>query len=277
MARIRLDGGYTANLETMGEGPPVVLLHGFTGSALGWGPFAAQLAEWHTLVAVDLPGHGCSDSPAEVERYRMPVAVSDVVAAVRIAGYGRAAWLGYSMGGRTALHVAAAFPEAVSALVLIGASPGIASDEERAARLEADEELARRIEREGVEAFVDYWERIPLFQSQGRLEPEQQAAIRAGRLRCSATGLANSLRGMGAGAQEPLHRRLPAIDVPVLVLAGELDSKYVTAGREMAAALPRAKFEVIERAGHATHVEEPAQTAAAAIGFLAATSEGGLS
>ena len=109
--------------------------------------------------------------------------------------------------------------------MLEGASPGIADAAEREARRASDAALAGRIERDGVEAFVDEWERVPLFASQLALPAEARAAVRATRLAQRAHGLANSLRGMGAGAQAPLHDRLPSIAAPTLLLAGSLDDE----------------------------------------------------
>lgn len=269
--RLEVEPGFALNVESWGDGPPLVLLHGFTGSAGAWGSFADALAAENRVIAIDIAGHGLSDAPASIRHYRMKRAVEDVVAAVTLAGYRRAAWLGYSMGGRLALHVAAAHPEAVGRAILIGASPGIAEAGERAQRVAADEALARRIEADGMEAFIDYWENIPLFASQRSLPEGMRAAIRAGRLGCSARGLANSLRGMGAGAQEPLHSALPGMTMPMLLLAGEGDAKYTAIAGEMAAALPHARAVVVPGAGHAAHLEQPERCVSVIRNFLAGT------
>ena len=257
MPRLDVDG-LGLHAEVAGSGPPLVLLHGFTGSADTWGDLTATLAAEYTIIAPDLIGHGRSDAPADVERYWMPRAVADLVALVRQLGHERAAWLGYSLGGRTALQLVTHHPEAVEALILEGASPGIADDEERAARVRSDEAMAERIERDGVEAFVDTWERVPLFASQLALPAETRASIRATRTSNTATGLANSLRGMGAGAQDPLQDRVAAIEAPTLLIAGELDTKYVEIARDMARTMPDATMHAIEGAGHAAHLERPA-------------------
>ncbi len=249
--------GLGLHAEVSGTGPPLVLMHGFTGSADTWSGLTAALAPDYTVIAPDLVGHGRSDAPADVERYHMPRAAADLVALVRQLGHERAAWLGYSLGGRTALQVVADHPAAVDALILEGASPGIADADERAARVRSDEAMAERIERDGVEAFVDTWEQVPLFASQLALPAETRAAIRATRTANTATGLANSLRGMGAGAQDPVLDRLATIDVPTLLIAGELDAKYVEIARDMARTMPDATMHAIEGAGHAAHLERP--------------------
>lgn len=255
--RVEIEPGFGLNIERWGNGAPLVLLHGFTGSAQAWSPLREMLARGFALIAIDIVGHGLSDKPAELDHYLLPRAAADVVRAVQQTGISRCAWLGYSMGGRLALRVATDFPQAVERLALIGASPGLASAEERAARVASDEGLAQNIERDGVEAFIDHWENIPLFASQRLLPAERQASIRAGRLRNDPVGLASSLRGMGTGTQEPLHTRLGSLPMPVLALAGEFDAKYTAIANEMAAAIPNARAFIVPRAGHAAHTENP--------------------
>ncbi|MSQ30439.1 MAG: 2-succinyl-6-hydroxy-2,4-cyclohexadiene-1-carboxylate synthase [Dehalococcoidia bacterium] len=251
--------GLSLHVERAGSGPPVVLLHGFTGSGASWAPLLEVLAPDFTTLAVDLVGHGRSGHPAANDRYRMRRAVDDLAALLHALGHERAAWLGYSLGGRTALQVAVHRPEVVSALILEGATPGYATPEERAARVAADEALALRLEREGLEAFVDYWQAIPLWDSQRHtLTDEQRAALRRGRLAQHPAGLAGSLRGMGTGAQDWVGDRLGKVRVPVLLTAGTLDTRFSAIAREMAAVIPDSAVRLIDNAGHAAHLERPA-------------------
>lgn len=269
MPRFEVAPGFSLNVEIAGSGAPIVLLHGFTGSAAGWGDFGGLLRAKHTTIAIDIAGHGRSDSPGDLDHYRMPQVVTDLAAAVRLAGFDRCAWLGYSMGGRTALHVAAAFPGMVEKLALIGASAGIADAEGRAARVAADDKLAQGILDDGLEAFVNHWESIPLFESQRSLPEERRAAIRRGRLACNPLGLANSLRGMGTGSQEALHDRLHELAMPVLAMAGEWDPRYSAIAAELAAAVPNGRSVVVPAAGHAAQVENPRFCAEQVLAFLA--------
>lgn len=249
--------GLSLHVDVAGAGPPLVLLHGFTGSADTWRDLTRRLAGRYRTIAPDLVGHARSEAPEAVERYAIRRAAADLVALLRALGHERAAWLGYSLGGRLALQVAADHPQAVAALLLEGASPGISDEAERGARRASDAALAERIERDGVEAFVDEWEQVPLFASQRDMPEQARAAVRATRLAQRAHGLANSLRGMGAGMQAPLHERLPSIAAPALLLAGSLDEKYVAIAGDMALTLPDATMRVIEGAGHAAHLERP--------------------
>jgi len=268
MNRLAIAPGFYLNVEKAGSGPPLVLLHGFTGSTASWSPLRDALSERFTTVAIDIVGHGHSDKPHELDRYRMNQVATDLVKAVGLAGFPRASWLGYSMGGRTALSIAANHPGSVARLVLIGASPGLATEEERLARRNSDEAIAQHIESAGVAAFVHYWERLPLFATQSRLPAGVQERIRAGRLRNDPAGLVNSLRGMGTGSQPARHHRLRDIAMPALLLAGDEDAKYLAIGQEMAAAMPCARFLAVPGAGHAAQLENPDFCAREIIAFL---------
>jgi 2-succinyl-6-hydroxy-2,4-cyclohexadiene-1-carboxylate synthase len=171
------------------------------------------------------------------------------------------------MGGRMALHLALSRPDLVRSLVLVGATAGLDDGHERAERRRSDEALAAGLESAGLEAFVDGWLSGPLF---ARLDPA--AACRDQRLANRAEGLAASLRRCGTGAQEPLWDRLGEVGVPVLVVAGECDTRFVTVGQRLVAAIgSNARLWVAPGAGHAAHLEAPAAVAGAVSGFLAAS------
>jgi 2-succinyl-6-hydroxy-2,4-cyclohexadiene-1-carboxylate synthase len=229
---------------TRGEGRRLVFVHGFTQTSASWKPIANEFADrGYESIVVDAPGHGQS---ADIR--------ADLVetAAMLTSMCGRAVYAGYSMGGRLCMHAAVAQPDLVSGLALVGASPGIADAAERAARRAADDELANHIEGVGVEAFLGEWLAQPLF---ARLVVGGEQ--RADRLGNSAAGLASSLRLAGTGAQDSLWPRLGEMSMPVLTVAGELDVKFATIGRQIDAAVPSGRFEEIARAGHAAHLEDP--------------------
>jgi len=236
----------------------LVLLHGFTGSAAAWGNHLnALVANGLRVIALDLLGHGETDAPADARRYTMEHCRADIIDALRSWGVreNEAILLGYSMGGRIALY--SAFSGFFRALILESASPGLASETEREQRRQQDEALAERIERGGVADFVAYWEKLPLFASQQTLPAATRALQRQQRLYNRAVGLANSLRGVGTGAQPALYERLPELDLPVLLVAGEQDEKFCASARRMAWMLPRAQLEIVPGAGHTVHLEQP--------------------
>jgi 2-succinyl-6-hydroxy-2,4-cyclohexadiene-1-carboxylate synthase len=237
----------------------LVLLHGFTGSAANWANLFSSLATpGRRLIALDMLGHGQSDAPIDPAHYTIERCQADILAALEMLGVrpGKAVLLGYSMGGRIALYTA--FSGFFRALILESASPGLADPVEREQRRQSDNALAERIEHEGVEAFIDYWEGLPLFASQNNLPQEIQAALRRQRLTNRASGLANSLRGVGTGAQPALHERLSALNLPVLLLTGELDSKFCGIAREMVGQMSQARLRIVPGAGHTIHLEQPA-------------------
>lgn len=240
-----------------GAGRPLVLLHGFTGSAATWARLAERLAPRRQCIALDLIGHGSSGAPADPARYTMECAVADLSGILDALGVPGVDLLGYSLGGRLALHYAAAAPSRVRALILESASPGLASAAERAARVAADEALAGSIERDGLDAFVARWEALPLWASQAALPAATRERLRAQRLRNKPHGLASSLRGMGTGSQRALWDDLPRLEMPALLLAGALDAKFSAIAQQMAASLPRAELAIVPGAGHAIHLEQP--------------------
>ena len=260
--------GLLLHVERAGDGPPLVLLHGFTGSVETWAPLRAVLGRTLTTIAVDLPGHGRSSAPGKPERYALERLADDLTRALDALACDRVALLGYSMGGRAALTFALRHPDRLAALVLESTSAGIADAARRAERLASDTALADGIERDGVRAFVDRWERLPLWKSQRTLPAAERARLRAQREANIASGLANSLRGAGAGVDDPVLDRLPEITTPVLLIVGELDPPYVAVGRDMERIFPRARLAVVSDAGHAVHLERPEAFADAVGAFL---------
>src|SRR5262249_24844664 len=152
--------------------------------------------------------------------------VEDLVALLDALHVARADVLGYSMGGRVALQFAVAAPDRVRALIVESGSPRLAGAGERAARGASENALADRVDRDGLEAFINYWEKVPLFARQANLPADVWARQRAHRLQSNPVGLANSLRGMGTGQQTQLWDRLPALMMPTLLIVGDLDTRY---------------------------------------------------
>lgn len=249
--------GVRYHLQESGTGEALLLLHGFTGSSESWRRFLPAWSQRYRTIAVDLLGHGKTEAPTDPARYRMEQAAADLTALLDALEIDSAHVLGYSMGGRLALSLAMSAPQRVRSLILESSSPGLRTQEERAARIRQDEALAQRIEREGLAPFVAYWENLPLFASVRRLPEDVQLALRRQRLANSPAGLAASLRGMGTGAQPSWWEYLHQLPMPVLLIAGEEDEKFVYIARKMHALIPHSRFELAEHAGHIVHVEVP--------------------
>jgi 2-succinyl-6-hydroxy-2,4-cyclohexadiene-1-carboxylate synthase len=182
-----------------------------------------------------------------------PAAGSDFTATADGLDVGPAVYVGYSQGGRLCLQLALDRPAAVERLVLVSASPGIADPAARAARRDADERLAREIERDGVDAFLERWLAQPLFATL----PRERSGIDARRAANTVASLTTQLRLLGQGAQPSNWDRLGELRMPVLLIVGDRDDKYVDIAHRMAAAVGDARLEVIGGAGHACHLEQP--------------------
>jgi 2-succinyl-6-hydroxy-2,4-cyclohexadiene-1-carboxylate synthase len=230
----------------------LVLLHGFTHTGASWAGVAAALPERYRPIAPDIRGHGRAGDVR-------PVSLAAVIDDVAAAAADRFALAGYSMGGRIALHAALALGERVSALTLIGATPGIAGEGERRRRRRDDERLAAEIEGMSIEAFAARWSDTPVLAGQ---PPDVRAAAHADRLRNSPAGLAAALRGLGTGALPSLWERLGELSVPVRLLVGERDTKFTGVAEEMADRIAGAQLVVVPEVGHAVHLEAPEAVAA---------------
>ena len=248
--------GVRYNVEQCGDGFPLVLLHGFTGAASTWKPFCPIWGQHSTLLIVDLIGHGETESPGDMERYDIKKVADDLKLLLDELGIEKTDMLGYSMGGRTAITFASLYPERIRKLVLESTTPGLENSSDREARVQQDHKLAMKIESEGLGKFIDFWESIPLFQSQLNLPEEVREQIRSQRLENNPVGLANSLRGMGTGAQPSWWDKLTDFDFQTLLITGELDKKFCKIASDMASKLPNATHLSIIDCGHAIHVEE---------------------
>jgi 2-succinyl-6-hydroxy-2,4-cyclohexadiene-1-carboxylate synthase len=229
--------------------PPLILLHGFTQTRQSWRRTAAELRSRYRVLTPDLPGHGqaADRTPSfdAVTAYLRALTPQEPFTLV-----------GYSMGGRIALH--AALHLNLTRLVLIGASPGIEDPKARETRRKADEALAAKIEAIGVEAFAREWGNLPLWEGQA---DRVRAAAYADRLRNTPHGLAQALRGLGTGVMEPLWDRLPQLQTPVTLVTGERDEKFRALAEEMDGRLPNAQHVTIPGTGHAPQLEDPAAVA----------------
>lgn len=239
----------------LGAGTPVTLLHGFTQNGRSWLELISRMPEGWMWIVPDLRGHGETRTRPGAT-CSMDACTDDLVRLWDHLGVASSHLVGYSMGGRLALHAAARRPERILSLLTIGAHAGL-EEEAREGRRRGDEGLAQRIEQDGLEAFVNYWGSLPLFAGLERRGPAFVAQVRAERMTNHVAGLACSLRGMGAGAMDPLWDDFARVTFPCTFVAGQLDHGYVSSARRLAATVPTGRFEVVPRAGHTVHMERP--------------------
>jgi len=249
-----------------GDGPPVLLLHGFTGS----GETMYELGQYlpNRTIRPDLIGHGRSPAPRELRPYRIEAMVEQLHKLVKSETADMPIVCGYSMGARLALSYVVRYPKKVSSLILIGGTPGIEDRCEAHERARHDAKLATRIEIEGIDAFIHYWENLPIFASQFRLSSETRRAIRRVRLSQRSQGLANHLRMAGTGSMPSLWEHIPRLLIPTLLITGSYDAKFRDIAKEMEGAFPSARHENVPDTGHAPHMENPKLVAQYINGFL---------
>jgi 2-succinyl-6-hydroxy-2,4-cyclohexadiene-1-carboxylate synthase len=243
--------------------PEIAFLHGFLGSSADWLPVAHRLRAAWRCVLPDLPGHGRAHFPKPLKLYSFDSATQAILAGVQQPVH----LVGYSMGGRLALQMALQHPERFRSLTLISASPGLPLAAERAARRRADDALATELEQHGLNAFLTTWYAQKLFCNLRR-KPALLRRLLARRKRNDAAELARMLRGSSVGRQPSLWPRLKKLRLPVLLLAGQQDEKYVRLMRQMQQQIPGAELRVVPGAGHAVVEEQAARVTRALDKFL---------
>jgi len=256
--------------------PALLALHGFAGAGADFADLAGLLPEW-AWCCPELPGHG--PAPAGAPELAWPAAALEEAAgeaavrrwAAALAarhGPNRPVLLGYSLGGRLALHAAVLHPGAWRALVLVGASPGIADPAARRQRRSHDEAWAQRLLREGLPGFLEAWEAQPILQPVTPFPAAWAEARRSRRRQLDPAGLAGSLRTFGQGSLPCLTGALSQLDLPVLLVAGAHDAGYVAHAAAMANRLPQATVATIPATGHAALFEAPTAFASLLQQFL---------
>jgi len=256
----------------------ILALHGYTGLGTDFAPFAklCDFARWH---CPNLPGHGpnpqldCTPEAtldfiqSQASALRSLVLHSQRRRTDQISSC-KPVLLGYSMGARAALLHAFHYPKQWDAVILISPNPGIEDDTERANRRATDEILARRIEGEGVSSFIEFWQNTPMIRSQKNIFEAWRRDMQKARGYHTMAGLTASLRQFGQGQCPDLWPELNQLTLPILLLSGSEDQKYTRIAERMAQALPNATHQIVKKAGHMPHLEEPEICADAIADFL---------
>jgi len=250
--------------ERHGSGERVALLHGANQSARSWRRVSEELATTCEVLAVDLPFHGRS---AEV-------AVRDVPELGALLGetVGRATYVGYFVGGRGAIELALASPDALERLVVIGSVAGVGDPATRQRRLEEQRAIIERLEAAEPAATAYFRESIEarLRRPDFFLDAEGEAIERAANLENTPRGLAQFHRHLGLGPADR-HGRLAELEMPVLVVAGALAPPFVALGEELVELIGRnATLAVLDDAGHPAPFERPNEFAGILRDWMAA-------
>jgi 2-succinyl-6-hydroxy-2,4-cyclohexadiene-1-carboxylate synthase len=252
------------HVEVTGSGPSVLLAHGFGGSARNFRPQVKALRGRYRAIVYDARGHARSFAPEAASEYTPECFVSDMERALGRAGAERAVVGGLSMGAGVALRFALAQPQRVQGLVLASFPAPASSGAGIAARADA---FARALDEEGLEAAG---RRFVWGESSG-LSERDAGLVRQGFLEHQPRALAHVLRELIAGQPpvEELAAKLAGLQQPALIVAGEADAPSVATSRALAAALPKARLEIIPGAGHVVNLQRADAFNAALLGFLA--------
>ncbi|GAB3061676.1 2-succinyl-6-hydroxy-2,4-cyclohexadiene-1-carboxylate synthase [Salinicoccus sesuvii] len=256
---------FNYDFSSSGRERTLLLLHGFISDMDSMAQIARTASPHFNILRVDLPGFGGTRS-TDID-YTIETIADGLQSLLKELGLKKVDILGYSMGGRVALSFAINYPEAVERLIIESASPGIASLEDRQARLLIDRKRADDITA-NYTVFIDAWETMALFDSQKHLMSEERSSQRRNRLAQVPKEVADSLLKYGTGVQPSYWQRLKHITIPVLLVVGEQDTKFKSINSKMAEMLPDAQLVVIEGAGHNVHMESPKKFGTMMIDFL---------
>ena len=259
---MKLDvNGVKLNLESLREIDKskdyILFLHGFTGCAEDWFPVFEQIPDKYNCLALDIIGHGKSDAPGSSMHYSIDSIMSQIKYVKDHLTQNKIFLLGYSMGGRIALTYASMYPEDVKGLILEASSAGIKNDEERQKRYEEDLKLAEFIEIHTMEEFIEMWHDQEIFNTQRRFSNDKLKKIKKKKASGSKTGYANILKGFSTGKMPPVHDKLKKIPLKVLLITGDLDTKFTGINARLAKRFFKAKHKIVRNSGHNTHLEEP--------------------
>jgi 3-oxoadipate enol-lactonase len=245
-----------------GQGPPVVLLHGFPLTSAIWTQQRQRLADHYRVITPDLRGHGQSPAPAGV--YAMEALAGDVLALLDSLRIEKAVIMGHSMGGYVTLAAWRLASERFPALGLIDSQAGADTAEGRQGRMQ----LAEKVAAQGTQVAADAMlSRLfaPSIEAGGPVWEQVRQMI----MNTPQAGIIGALNGMAVRPDS--HPILPTIDVPVLIVTGDQDKIIPLAIAEtMTAAFSKATLKVIANAGHMTMLEQPEATTKAIEEFLGA-------
>ncbi|MEH2210173.1 2-succinyl-6-hydroxy-2,4-cyclohexadiene-1-carboxylate synthase [Nostoc sp.] len=235
----------------------IIFLHGFMGNINEFDEAIKLLAEDFSYLILDLPGHGETEVVGGDEYYVMETTAQAIINLLDELKIDKCHLIGYSMGGRLGLYLTLNFPERFIKVVLESASPGLATKAERLERVRRDAQIARKLSRSIIQtdfaAFLSNWYNQPIF-GYIKNHPEYDRMVES-RLQNNPHELDKSLRFMGTGCQPSLWEKLQLNTIPMLLLVGEYDQKFISINTEMAKICDFFQIKIISNTGHNIHFE----------------------
>lgn len=256
-------GNYQFHYKIQGsrDRPTTLFLHGFLGDCHEFDTVISHFSDRFCCLSLDLPGHGLTEVSGGDRDYTMPNTAQAIILLLQELQISTCRLVGYSMGGRLALYLALHFPHYFTQVVLESASPGLKTFAAQAQRAESDRKLAAELEATDLPTFLSRWYRQPLFAS-FRQHPEFEQICER-RSHHDPAAIAQSLRHLSTGCQPSLWPYLSQNQLPLLLLVGEQDPKFIAINTEMATVCPTAEVRIIPGCGHNVHIENPPKFAQA--------------
>ncbi len=239
-----------------GNGLPLLLIHGFTGSNKSFDIVSKYMQQYFKVVRIDLVGHGKSMTYNESD-YSFENSINSIISIINKLKFRKVNILGYSLGGRIAMHIASNFQKKINNLILCSASYGLENPEEKKKRINSDQKLISLLEEKGIKDFVNYWESISLWESENKLPLEKRTKHKKIRLENNPLGLAMNLKNQGQGKQNNLLPELQKIDTKTLILYGSNDEKYKRISKKLSNSIRKSKTIMVPESGHNIILENP--------------------
>jgi 2-succinyl-6-hydroxy-2,4-cyclohexadiene-1-carboxylate synthase len=236
--------------------PVILFLHGFMGNIHEFDPAIKLLFDDFSYLTIDLPGHGKTKVLGD-EYYTMSSTAQAIIKLLDELKIDKCFLIGYSMGGRLALYLTLYFPQRFIKVILESASPGLATETARLARIKTDTQIARKLTRiinkDDFNNFLNHWYQQPIF---GKVKdhPQYQSMIES-RLANHPLNLVKSLQFMGTGSQPCLWELLTPNTIPIVLLVGEKDAKFININIAITKECKFAKLQIIDQVGHNIHLE----------------------
>lgn len=245
---------FTGELHSRKDGLPwLLMLHGFMGSGELFSHLIPDLKNVCNPLTIDLAGHGRSDQPDDPDAFLAKRQVEQLRSIIERISPEPLYGYGYSMGGRLLLQLIITHPQLFSGAIVESSHCGITDALQRHERRDSDEARAKQIEEDFLQ-FTGVWSGLPLFAG---TPPEHKKRALAVMRKQAPSAMAASLRRFGAGIMPPVCEKLRNLSLPLYLVAGENDTKYVDRMAEMASLAPPAEFGLVSGAGHRVHAERP--------------------
>jgi 2-succinyl-6-hydroxy-2,4-cyclohexadiene-1-carboxylate synthase len=227
-----------------------VLLHGFLGSSLDWQQVCEYLPPNRQYIALDLPGHGLASDIRLAPTSGFQQCTQLIAATLKKLNISRCHLVGYSLGGRIALHYALQAPQQIASLVLESAHSGLATAEQRISRQQTDKLWAQRFSQQPLVQVLHDWYQQAVFSS---LNEKQAAALIKVRSDNNGKALAAMLDSTSLARQDNLIAGLAAFNCPCIYITGAQDQKFFSLASQLDKAVPQLKLVIFKNAGHNIH------------------------